>query len=174
MFSLFKKYDYRSDGVVTVDEFNSVLREARITLNPGDLDKIKENYGTTRGEIKYAGFAEWIMKTTKGLHEREEQHQKELLKDFYTKLRETYNTIDDFFAKYDANGDKNIDKSEFIKIIKDFDPKMQPTDIVDLFTLLDPQKTGKLTPQGLSQAFQPYLEVEVKTVTSFPSKIGFN
>lgn len=165
---LFRRQDFRNDGYVTVDEFNRILKDARLSLDTGEFDMLKHSYTNARGEFDYKKFLDLVTDRIKTKRETEQQSKERLLRDFYNKIREKFNTVDEFFTKYDANGDRTIDKSEFIKIIKEFDQKMTSVEVVDLFNYLDPNTTGKIQPYSMNQVFKPFLEDEVKNVNTFP------
>lgn len=148
-----------------MDEFKTALAEARLALDPHEFEMIKQTYCNVRGEFEYRKFLEIVQSGANVKKEVENQSKQRLLRDFYGKIRENFTTLEDFFNKYDTNRDRTIDKAEFIRIVHDFDQRVQHVEAVELFNHLDPSTTGRLHLYTLNQAFRPYMEADVKDVS---------
>lgn len=81
-------------------------------------------------------------------------------------MREIYNTVTDFFQKADMDGDKVINREEFITLLKNFKMNFSSTEMNAIWMQLDKSNNGKAYALNFKTLFLPFIEEDLKKYIS--------
>ena len=87
-----------------------------------------------------------------------------IIKQFYLRVREVYNTVSEFFQKVDIDGSKTISREEFVTLVKNLRLNFNSTELNSIWIQLDKSNNGKVFPLNFRTIFTPFIDEDMRNL----------
>ena len=82
-----------------------------------------------------------------------------IIKQFYLRVREVYNTVSEFF-----HGSKTISREEFVTLVKNLRLNFNSTELNSIWIQLDKSNNGKVFPLNFRTIFTPFIDEDMRNL----------